>query len=314
MAASFRSLDIDVGAAGAHAPNASIDCCAHRTHGYAARVSVAFALVGAVLFGTGDFLGGLASRRAALLAVVLLSQLTGLVGMTLVSLLVGGRPVASDLLLGAASGLAGGAGVAMLYRGLATATMSVVAPVTGVVAAVVPVAAGVAFGERPAGLQLAGIALAVCSVALLSGAGSPDRAPLRRGPLLLAIGAGAGFGLFYIALSRTGSAAGLWPLVAARSASVSAFAIATIATRSVRRPDRNSLALIVSTGAFDVGANAFYLIAVHAGLLSVVAVLVSLYPAATMLCSVILLGERLHRLQSVGVVAALAAVVLIAAG
>ena len=278
-------------------------------------MSVALALAGAVLFGTGDFLGGLASRRIALLSVLLVSQSTGLLGMLLVSLAVRGDPSGIDLLLGAAAGLAGGAGVALLYRGLATGNMSLVAPVTGVVASVVPVGAGVAFGERPAALQLAGIVIAVGSVALLgSGASSASGTARRLNPLLLAVGSGAAFGLFYIALSRTASTAGLWPIAAARGASVSAFALLALATGSLRRPLRGNLALLIATGVLDVAANALYLIAVHGGLLSIVAVLISLYPAATVVCSMTFLGERLRGRQVAGVIAALIAVVLIAAG
>ncbi|TMB91055.1 MAG: DMT family transporter [Chloroflexi bacterium] len=278
-------------------------------------MSVALALAGAVIFGTGDFFGGLASRRIALLSVLLVSQSTGLAGMLLASLAVRGDPSGVDLLLGAAAGLAGGAGVTMLYRGLATGSMSLVAPVTGVVASVVPVIAGVAFGERPAALQLAGIVIAVGSVALLGGGPSTaPSAPRRWSPLLLAVGAGAGFGLFFIALSRTASAAGLWPIAAARGATVSAFVLAALATRSLRKPLAGNLPILIATGVLDVAANVLYLVAVHAGLLSIVAVLISLYPAATVVCSMVVLGERLRRMQVTGVIAALIAVVLIAAG
>jgi uncharacterized membrane protein len=277
-------------------------------------MSVALALAGAVLFGTGDFLGGLASRRIALLSVLLVSQLTGLLGMTLASLLTGGQPSGVDLLLGAAGGIAGGIGVTMLYRGLAAGTMSLVAPITGVVAALVPVVAGVAFGERPAPTQFAGIALAVVAVSMLGAGPSAMHAAPRRGSLFLAVGAGTGFGFFYIALSRTSPAAGLWPIVAARGASVSAFAIVAAARRGLPPRLGTSVGLVIATGVFDVAANALYLVAVHAGLLSIVAVLVSLYPAATVVCSIAILGERLRRLQSTGVIAALIAVLLIAAG
>ena len=122
-----------------------------------------------MVFGTGDFFGGLATRRAPMLSVLVVSQGVGLVGMLAAALIAGGTPTGADLLLGAAGGLVGGAGVALLYRALATGTMALVAPVTGVVAAIVPVAVGIGAGERPALLQLLGIALAVVAVALLSG-------------------------------------------------------------------------------------------------------------------------------------------------
>src|ERR1700726_2039266 len=182
-------------------------------------MSIALALAAAAAWGSGDFLGGLANRSAALLSVLLISQSVGLVGMLLVAAIIGGHAGGADLAYGALAGLAGAAGVAMLYRGLASGAMSLVAPITGVVAVVVPIAVGVASGERPAALQYVGILAAVVAVALLSGGGSRG-ARLGRGTLLLAIGAGLGFGLFYVGIAKTSMGANLWPLVAARGASV----------------------------------------------------------------------------------------------
>ncbi|MBV9099494.1 MAG: EamA family transporter [Candidatus Dormibacteraeota bacterium] len=249
-----------------------------------------------------------------MLSVLIVSQAVGLAGMAVVALSTGGRAGGADLLLGAAGGIAGGAGVAMLYRGLASGTMALVAPVTGVVAAIVPVVVGVALGDRPGRLQFAGVALAVVAVALLSS--SKPRAGVRftARTALLACGAGAAFGLFYIALARTAPAAGFWPLVTARGASVTAFAIALLAQRAALTAGQAGWVLLAATGVFDVSANALYLIAVHNGLLSIVAVLVSLYPAATVACSLLFLGERLRALQIASVGVALAAVTLITAG
>jgi drug/metabolite transporter (DMT)-like permease len=245
--------------------------------------------------------------------VLLLSQGVGLIGMLLVALVIGGHPDAADLGYGALAGLAGAAGVAMLYRGLASGAMSLVAPITGVVAVVVPIAVGVGSGERPAALQYGGIVAAVLAVALLSGGGSRT-ARLGRGTLLLAVGAGIGFGLFYVAIAKTSTGAELWPLVTARGASVAGLLAVVGAKR--QRPGfgtANPL-VIIGAGAFDVSANALYLLSVHGGLLAIVAVLVSLYPVATVLCSMVVLGERLRPPQVAGVGAALVAVVLITAG
>ena len=276
-------------------------------------MSVGLALAAAVIFGTGDFLGGLATRRTPLLAVLLFSQGIGLIGMAVVAAITGGSVRGEDLLAGAAGGLAGGAGVAMLYRGLAGGSMSLIAPVTGVVAVVVPVAVGVGTGERPAALQYAGIAVGVAAVVLLS-AGGHEHARLSRSGLLLAIGAGLGFGVFYVALARAAPAANLWPLVAARGASVAALLGLTVALRRPPRLGPTPPLVVAGTGVFDVTANALYLLAVHGGLLSIIAVLVSLYPVSTVLCSLLFLGERLRPPQLAGVAAALAAVALIAAG
>jgi drug/metabolite transporter (DMT)-like permease len=233
--------------------------------------------------------------------------------MLLVALALGGSPSGADLGYGALAGLAGAVGVAMLYGGLASGAMSLVAPITGVVAVVVPIAVGVGSGERPEALQYAGIVAAVAAVALLSGGGS-RAARLGRGTLLLAVGAGIGFGLFYVAIAKTSMGANLWPLVAARGASVAALlAVTCVARRAPSFGAANPL-VIIGAGVLDVTANALYLLAVHGGLLSIVAVLVSLYPVSTVLCSMVVLGERLRTPQVAGVGAAIVAVVLITAG
>lgn len=275
-------------------------------------MSIGISLAAALVYGAGDFLGGLASRRTALLTVLLLSQGVGLAGIALLAALIGGRAAGADLLLGAVAGLAGGAGVAMLYRGLATGAMSLVAPITGVVAVAVPVAYGVARGERPVALQFVGIGLAVAAVTLLSSSGA-GRARLARGTVLLAIGSGVAFGTFYILFARTSTAANLWPLLSARGASVAVLAGLAVILRRPPRLGATPPAIVIGAGICDVTANALYLIAVHAGLISIVAVLVSLYPVSTVLCSVLFLGERLRARQVAGVLTALAAVVLITA-
>jgi drug/metabolite transporter (DMT)-like permease len=248
-----------------------------------------------------------------LLSVLVISQGAGLVGMFIIAIVVGGDAGLGDLLYGATGGLAGAAGVAMLYRGLASGAMSLVAPITGVVAVIVPVVVGVGGGDRPALLQYLGIVLAVGAVALLSGGGS-RAARLDRRTLLLALGAGIGFGLFYVALAKTSSDANLWPLVAARVASVAALLVVSATVRSAPRFGAANPLVIIGAGVFDVTANALYLFAVHGGLLSIVAVLVSLYPVSTVLCSIMFLGERLRAPQIAGVGAAIAAVVCITAG
>jgi drug/metabolite transporter (DMT)-like permease len=276
-------------------------------------LSIGLALAAAALWGSGDFLGGFANRSTSLLSVLLISQGVGLAGMLIVAVVLGGDPGLSDMAFGALGGLAGASGVAMLYRGLAAGTMSLVAPITGVVAVVVPVLVGFAGGERPAALQYAGIVLAVVAVAMLSSGGSAS-GRLDRRTVLLAAGAGIGFGLFYVALAKTSSGAHLWPLVSARGASVVALGLVSVFARRAPRFGAASPLVIIGAGVFDVTANALYLLAVHGGLLSIIAVLVSLYPVSTVLCSMIFLGERLRAAQVAGVAVALTAVILVTAG
>lgn len=282
-------------------------------------MAAVLALLSAVVYGAGDFAGGLASRRLPPAAVVLRSNLVGLVGLVLVAPLFAADDVrGADLLWGAGGGLVGGIGVLLLYRGLAVGTMSVVAPITAVLAAVVPVAAGLLDGERPSALALVGIPVALVAIALL--ARDPDDAgPLEGtsgGVLLTAFGAGLGFGLFFVALDRAGDDAGMWPLVAGRGASVTMFAVVALLVSTARvggpAARQGSMpGLLLVCGVCDSGANALFLLATHEGLLTLVAVLGSLYPASTVLLATTLTHERLARVQVLGVVLALAAVVLI---
>ncbi len=275
------------------------------------------ALIAAVTYGAGDFLGGIATKRSgSSIGVVALSSLVGL-ALLVVGLvwLVPADPTVSDFAWGAAGGLAGGAGVTLFYVALATGVMSVVAPVAAVTGALVPVAAGLLLGERPTAMALVGVALAIVAVALLSRekAGANEHITGdRRRAFLLALGAGLGFGGFFVLLDRTGKDAGLWPLVASRSVTfVLVVGIGLVASRSLL-PVRGARLAAVGTGVFDMSANALFLIANRTGLLALVAVVTSLYPASTIALAQIFLGERLARHQVVGLGLAALAVVLIA--
>lgn len=273
--------------------------------------AVILATACAVVYGTADFFGGLASKRTQVLSVVVLSQIAGLaLILGLLPLLPG---VFSDraLFWGLAAGLSGAAGLALFYRALATGVMSVVAPTTAVTSAALPVVFGLATGERPGVWALVGVALALGSVLLVSRDTSPGgRASL--GALLTALAAGAGFGGFFILLAMAPGDAGLWPLVGARLSSVSMVVLVALAARRSLRPGAGSLPIILAAGVLDMVANVLYLLAQRQGLLSLVAVLVSLYPASTLLLARQVLGERLGGVQVVGVACALGAVALIA--
>ncbi|MEV4077669.1 DMT family transporter [Nonomuraea fuscirosea] len=274
-------------------------------------MTVILATACAIVYGTADFFGGLATRRAQVLSVVTLSQLAGLaLILGLLPLLPG---VYSDpaLAWGLAAGLSGAAGLVLFYRALATGVMSVVAPTTAVTSAALPVVFGLAAGERPRAWALVGVALALGSVLLVS----QDKSGGGRGPLasvLVALAAGAGFGGFFILLSMAPHESGLWPLVGARLSSVSMVALLALLTRRALRPGPGSLHIIVAAGVLDMAANVLYLLAQQDGLLSLVAVLVSLYPASTLLLANRVLGERLRPVQLGGVLCALASVALIA--
>ncbi len=278
-------------------------------------MAVLLALASAATYGAADFLGGLSSRRAPAVAVTLVSQAAGLVVLLCAVAVLGGSPTRADLAWGAASGLAGGVGLLLLYRGLAGGTMSVVAPITAVCAAAVPVGAGLAMGERPSALALTGVVVALLAIVLVSREEAPAGAP--RGPgtaaVRTALLAGVAFGLFFVLLERTGDEAGLWPLVTARGGSIALLAaIGQVAGEPLRVP-RAALGGVLAAGILDMTANVLYLLAVREGLLSLVAVLSSLYPASTVLLATVVLRERLHPVQRTGLAAAAAAVALIAA-
>ncbi len=276
-------------------------------------MAIALALVAAALFGSGDFLGGLATRDTRLLSVLLISQGVGLIGMLLVATIVGGIVAGSDIALGALAGIAGAVGLGMLYRGLATGSMSTVAPITAVVAVAVPVVTGIGAGDRIAVPQYVGIALGVLAVALLSVGGTRALRP-RRDTFLLAVCAGLALGVFYIAIAKTSPAANLWPVVSARGASVIGLVFVAAIARQAPHIGATRRIVVLGAGVCDVSATALLLLAVHRGLLSVVAVLTSLYPVFTVLWSMLVLGERLRMQQTVGIGIAIAAVALISVG
>ena len=246
--------------------------------------------------------------------MVLISQAIGsALTLALLYFFPGTGEVGPALAWGLVAGLGGGAGVLMLYRGLSRGRMSVVAPITGVEAAVVPVVFGLVAGERPSIGALVGIALALVAVVLVSSGGSSSSDAGRSG-LPEALGAGLAFGVFFMALDQAGADTGIWPLVGARISSISLTLIVAAITRTKIKPPAGTMPAIVGAGVLDVTANIFYLVAVRQGFLSLVAVLTSMYPAATVALARVVLKERLAPLQVVGIALALVAVILISVG
>ncbi len=270
-----------------------------------------------MLYGAADFLGGLASRRASTIVILVVVQAAGLLPLVLLLPLLPGTLSRADLLWGVAAGFAGSAGVGLLYRALAIGTMSVVAPTTAVCAVVLPVAMEAAGGEGLATITWAGIALALVAIVLVSrhdAAGSSPHAgaPSRFPPgLALAFVSGVAIGLFFISLARTSAAAGLWPLLVSRTTSFIVFSAAALGRRQGIRLPRDVMRIALACGVLDMLANALYIFAARGGPLSVVVTLASLYPASTVLLARVVIGERLSRAQTAGVVCALVAVVLI---
>jgi drug/metabolite transporter (DMT)-like permease len=280
-------------------------------------VALLLAIGSAVLYGAGDFTGGLTTRRASTIPVVIFSQASGLVLLALLlPFLPAASPTRTDLLWGTAAGLAGGIGVALLYHALAIGTMSVVAPTTAVCAVAIPVFAAVIMGERPPPLAVGGIVLGIVSIVLVSRQTVPEAVDKqsRGSGLGIALVSGVAIGFFFLAFAQTGAEAGMWPLLAARATSVTLFSILAIVTRQTVRMPRPVLLLVLLAGILDMLANALYLVAARIGPLSLVVTLASLYPASTLLLARIVLRERLNLWQQSGVACALGAVVMIVRG
>jgi drug/metabolite transporter (DMT)-like permease len=278
------------------------------------------ALLSSLLWGTSDFLGGTATRRLPVTTVILASQAVALVGLLPLALLLDAGAPGGVVVPGVLAGLVGPAALGAFYRALALGTMGIVAPLAALGVAV-PVAAGLAAGESPSGLQLAGIAVAVVGVVLACG---PELEGAGRGgaaPLLLALAAALGFGVIFVLLAEGSDGAGagvgdvVLVLLVMRVTSVLVLAVALLTLRRgigpVRRGDLTTLAVI---GVFDVGANGTFAVASQSDLVSVTAVLASLYPVVTAVLAWRVHGERLRAVQVAGVTAALAGVVLLAAG
>lgn len=274
------------------------------------------ALGSALVYGVSDYVGGRVSRRSAPVVVSLLAEV-GLftVMLVVVPLVETNAPSGAAVWWGVAGGLTGSAGVLGLYIGLSRGNMTVVAPITGVVAAALPALVGVALGERPGALAVGGIVVAMVAVSLIGGIVGVSH--VEASTVLLATVVGAAFGMLFVAYSRTGDDAGMWPLLTARFGAtpllVVAFLVMRRRLRSVRF-ERSALVPGMGIGLMIGLANGLYLLAARRGMLSVVAVLVALYPASTVALASVLDGERASRSQFVGMALAVVAVTMITVG
>ena len=273
------------------------------------------ALAASLSWGVGDFLAGLSSRRLQLLTVLVVSQAAGLTSLALLVAVRGeGPPEARYLLYAALAGIAGAVGLAALYRGLAVGSMSVVAPISAT-AAVIPVAAGVIAGERPSAAQGAGIALALAGVVLASRERPAEGGGRRVAEGVgLALVAAVSFGLLLVALGAASDGDAPWATLSMRATSFSLLAATALVVRPSLALGRNDLAVLAFIGVLDAAGNALFAMATTESLLSVVSVLAQLYPVVTVLLARVILGERISRLQMVGVVAAFGGIALITGG
>lgn len=275
-------------------------------------LAVTYGLSSALTWGAGDFSGGVAAKRSNVLTVILFSQIVGAALLILLALcFAGGIPSSRHLLLGVSAGISGSFGLVALYRGLALSRMGIVAPISAVVTAIIPMAFGFFQEGLPQKTQLMGFLTALFSVWLISS--SAGEAKRRANECLLPVAAGVCFGLFFILIDRVSEEAILWPLVAARGGSIcSMLTVFLVLRHKLETPVKSQRLFIVSAGIFDAGGNAFFALATQLGRLDTSAILSSLYPGATVMLAWLILKERLTRRQWFGVIAALFALVLIA--
>jgi drug/metabolite transporter (DMT)-like permease len=279
-------------------------------------MSILLALSSALLYGVSDYCGGRATRTSSTFVVALVGQLaSALLTAVVVLVLADPFPAAADVGWSVAAGIASTVGITAFYFALANGAMTVVAPITAVVSAVVPVAVGIATGERPAAIALVGVAVAIVAVALVSGVGGKAERPTPARIVLVAVVAGSGFGLLFVFLDRTSDTSELWPLLLAQVTSLLLLVTACVGRRVGFAPHRRlDAGLMVLAGCLAVAANVAYLAATREGLLSLVAVITSMYPASTVVLATMLDHERMSSTQAVGLGLAVGALGLVGAG
>jgi len=276
-------------------------------------LAIALALGASLSWGLGDFLGGLKSRTLHVLTVLVLSQVVGLAAaLTWVGASGDGFPGWSATALAAAAGASGCLGIATLYRGMAIGAMGIVAPVSAV-AAVIPFVVGIASGERPGVLQLAGILAALGGIAIASREPS-ERGGRRADGIGLALLAALGFGFYFVFAARAAESSVPYAVATARGMSLLLALVAALVVGASLRPARTSLPALAAVGLCDVGANVLFSLAVTRGFLSVIAVLSALYPIVTVALAAVVLHERVSATQRLGVAGALAGAVMITVG
>ena len=282
-------------------------------------MAVLLALYSALAYGLSDFVGGLVSRHVSAWPVAVVGQLSATACTVAAALFIDGSPTSADLLWALLAGVGSGVGTGFLYRGFAAGRMSVVAPVSAVGAAVVPVLAGALGGERLALLVWAGILLALPGIWLVSSTaeelpdGGTPRESLAAG-VVDGVLAGLGFGVLFAALGQVPEEAGLWPLALAQAVSLPAVVLLAVGLGAAWMPRRGRAWWALLAGPLGASATLAFLLATQQGYLTVSGILASLYPATTVLLAALLLHEHIHRAQALGLVLCGVAIGLVAGG
>ncbi len=274
--------------------------------------AIVYGLASAASWGTSDFNGGLASKHNPVFKVVLISQIVSLLFMTLLAFIFAETiPIRQDLFFGILAGVSGTFGLIALYRGLSQSNMGIIAPMSAVLTAIIPIVWGTFEEGLPAFAQMAGFGLALLSVWALSSGNNHFKVNIKI--LFLPLLAGLNFGLYFIFIDQLSGDTIFGPLIAARFVSIPIVALLIFFThRSTKAIGVKSWLAIALAGIFDTGGNAFFVMATRIGRLDISAVLASLYPAATVMLAWFILKEKLSTKQWMGVVGALIALGLIA--
>lgn len=276
-------------------------------------ISILFGFTSAIAWGAGDFAGGIASRRASAYRATLYGEALGLVVLLAAAVVLRESPMSwQDWAWCTLAGALGATGLLILYRSLASGQMSIAAPVSGLMAAALPVVAGSLLQGLPGPVTFLGFALALLAVWLVSqGKGASPQALARLSELRLPLISGICFGMYFILIHQGSQHALLWPMIAARCSGAISLTILAALKREVRLPEAALLPWVLLNAAGDVGGNTFYILAGQAGRMDVAAVLGSLYPGMTVILAWLLLKEKITRLQLAGILAALAAIVML---
>lgn len=277
-------------------------------------MTVLLALLSALCYGTSDFVGGVVAKRIPAWTSAFCSQVGGAVAMTILALLTSGHAAGASLGWGVASGLGTGVGVVALYRGLAVGRMGVVAPIAGITGAVLPAVVGVAGGDRPSTLAWSGLVLALPAVFLVARAPATVEEASHGAGAAFGLIAGLGFGVGFATIAQVPASAGHWPIALSMVVGALFTALAATLSREQWRPRQLTDWWAGAGGTLGAAALVLFLAATTHGLLSVAAVLSSLYPAATVGLAVLFLHEKVHRAQVLGLGLCGVAVALVAAG
>jgi drug/metabolite transporter (DMT)-like permease len=267
----------------------------------AVNVGILLALSSAVAYGAADFVGGVGSRRFSSWQIVLVGQATGAIVMLTAGVMLPGSPVLADFAWAALAGVGSATGSIFLFRGLSRGRMGLVAPISAVGAAALPVVAGVAFGDRPGWLAWVGMLVALPGIWLVSREASPQRPVNARGALTDGAAAGVGFGILFIALGQISGDAGLLPLAANQTVGAVLTVVAAAGLRQPWRPSRGVLGWATASGLLGASGTLAFMVATGAASLGIVGVLASFYPAVTVILAALFIGEKVGAGQRAGI-------------